>query len=72
MLFTTNSLEATTVWLSIDDRDLQTIMERNYANATAINNARLNQICLQKTQAWLTKIGIDIYTRPNGFDLGCR
>jgi Protein of unknown function (DUF1822) len=59
MLFTTNSLEATTVWLSIDDRDLQTIMERNYANATAINNARLNQICLQKTQAWLTKIGIE-------------
>jgi Protein of unknown function (DUF1822) len=59
MLFTPNSLEATTVWLSIADRDLPTIMERNYANATAINNAQLNQICLQKTQAWLTEIGIE-------------
>lgn len=59
MLFTTNSLEATTVWLSIDDRDLPTIVERNYVNATASNNAQLNQICLQKTQAWLTEIGIE-------------
>jgi Protein of unknown function (DUF1822) len=59
MLFTPNSLEATTVWLSIEDRDLPTIAERNYTNATARNNAELNQICLQKTQAWLTEIGID-------------
>jgi Protein of unknown function (DUF1822) len=59
MLFTTNSLEAKAVWLSIDDRDLPTIAERTYANATARNNAELNQICLQKTQAWLTEIGID-------------
>jgi hypothetical protein len=59
MLFTTNSLEAKTVWLSIADLDLPTIAEHNYANATARNNAELNQICLQKTQAWLTEIGIE-------------
>jgi Protein of unknown function (DUF1822) len=59
MLFTTNSLEAKTVWLSIADLDLPTIAEHNYANATARNNAELNQICLQKTQAWLTEIGVD-------------
>jgi Protein of unknown function (DUF1822) len=59
MLFTTNSLEANTVWLSIADRDLPTITERTYTNATARNNAELNQICLQKTQAWLTEIGIE-------------
>ena len=59
MLFTANSLEAKTVWMSIDDRDLPTITERNYANATARSNAQLNQICLQKTQAWLTEIGIE-------------
>jgi Protein of unknown function (DUF1822) len=59
MTFTTNSLAATTVWMSIEDRDLPTIAERNYANATARNNAELNQICLQKTQAWLTEIGVD-------------
>ncbi len=59
MLFTTNSLEAKTVWLSIEDCDLPTIAERNYANATARNNAELNQICLQKMQAWLTEIGIE-------------
>jgi hypothetical protein len=59
MLFTTNSLEAKTVWLSISDLDLPTIAEHNYANATARNNAELNQICLQKMQAWLTEIGIE-------------
>jgi Protein of unknown function (DUF1822) len=59
MLFTPNSLEAKTVWLSIADLDLPTIAEHNYANATARNNAELNQICLQKTQAWLSEIGIE-------------
>jgi Protein of unknown function (DUF1822) len=58
MLSTHNSLEATTVWISIKDRDL-TIVDHNYSNATARNNAELNQICLQKTQAWLTEIGIE-------------
>lgn len=59
MTFTTNSLETKTIWISIEDRDLPTIVDRNYANATARNNAELNQICLQKTQAWLTEIGIE-------------
>jgi Protein of unknown function (DUF1822) len=59
MLFTPNSLEAKTVWLPIADRDLPTMMDRRYTNATARNNAELNQICLQKTQAWLTEIGIE-------------
>jgi Protein of unknown function (DUF1822) len=59
MTFTTNSLEAKTIWISIEDRDLPRIADRNYSNATAINNAELNQICLQKTQAWLTEIGIE-------------
>ena len=59
MAFTYNSLAATTVWISIEDRDLPTIADRTYSNATARNNAELNQICLQKTQAWLTEIGID-------------
>jgi Protein of unknown function (DUF1822) len=59
MTFTTNSLAATTVWMSIKDRDLPTIADRIYSNATARNNAELNQICLQKMQAWLTEIGIE-------------
>jgi Protein of unknown function (DUF1822) len=59
MIFTNNSLEATTVWLSIEDHDLPTILDRTYSNVTARNNARLNQICLQKTQAWLTESGIE-------------
>ena len=59
MIFTTNSLEATTVWLAIEDRDLPTIADRTYSNVTAQNNAELNQICLQKIQVWLTEIGIE-------------
>jgi hypothetical protein len=59
MVFTNNSLEATTVWLSIDDSDVPTILDRTYSNVTARNNARLNQLCLQKTQAWLTEIEIE-------------
>ena len=59
MKLTTNSLETNTIWLAIEDRDLPTIANRTYSNATAINNAELNQICLQKTQAWLTEIGIE-------------
>ena len=59
MTFTTNSLETKTIWLAIEDRDLPTIADRTYSNATARNNAELNQICLQKIQAWLTEIGIE-------------
>ena len=59
MISTQNSLETQTIWMSIEDRDLPTIADRTYANATAINNAEINQICLQKTQAWLTEIGIE-------------
>jgi Protein of unknown function (DUF1822) len=59
MVFTTNSLEDTNVWLSIADRDLPTITDRHYSNPTARNNAQLNQICLQKMQAWLSEIGIE-------------
>jgi Protein of unknown function (DUF1822) len=58
MTFTTNSLEAKTVWLAIKDQDLPIIADARYSNETARNNAELNQICLQKTQAWLTEIGI--------------
>jgi Protein of unknown function (DUF1822) len=58
MTFTTNSLEAKTVWLAIKDQDLPIIADGRYSNETARNNAELNQICLQKTQAWLTEIGI--------------
>jgi Protein of unknown function (DUF1822) len=59
MTFTTNSLENKTIWISINDRDLPTIADNRYSNATARNNAEINQICLQKTQAWLTEIGIE-------------
>jgi Protein of unknown function (DUF1822) len=59
MKLTTNSLETNTIWMAIEDRDLPTIADRTYSNATAINNAELNQICLQKIQAWLTEIGIE-------------
>ena len=59
MKLTTNSLETNTIWLAIEDRDLPTIANRTYSNATAINNAELNQICLQKIQVWLTEIGIE-------------
>jgi Protein of unknown function (DUF1822) len=59
MTFTTNFIEATTVWLAIEDRDLPTIANHTYSNVTAQNNAELNQICLQKIQVWLTEIGIE-------------
>ncbi|NJR32729.1 MAG: DUF1822 family protein [Chamaesiphon sp. CSU_1_12] len=59
MIFTPNSLESHTIWLSIEERDLPIISDRTYSNATARTNAELNQICLQKTQAWLTEIGIE-------------
>lgn len=59
MIFTPKSLESQTIWLSIEDRDLPIIPDRTYSNATARTNAELNQICLQKIQAWLTEIGIE-------------
>ncbi len=59
MIFTAKPLESTAVWLSIADRDLPTILERTYSNLTARQNAELNQLCLAKTQAWLTEIGIE-------------
>jgi Protein of unknown function (DUF1822) len=58
MIFTAKPLESTAVWLSITDRDLPTIVDRTYSNATARQNTELNQLCLTKTQAWLTEIGI--------------
>jgi Protein of unknown function (DUF1822) len=59
MIFTAKPLESTAVWLSIADRDLSTIVDRTYSNATARQNAELNQLCLTKTQAWLTELGIE-------------
>ena len=59
MTFIPNSFKTTTVWLALEDRDLPTIADGRYSNTTAINNAELNQICLQKVQAWLTEIGIE-------------
>jgi Protein of unknown function (DUF1822) len=59
IMFTTNSLESTAIWMSVEDRDLPNILDRTYSNPTARQNAALNQLCLQKTQAWLTEIGIE-------------
>jgi hypothetical protein len=59
MIFTTNAIESTAIWMSIEDRDLAPILDRTCSNETARANVELNQICLQKTQAWLTEIGIE-------------
>jgi Protein of unknown function (DUF1822) len=59
MTFSTNLLQASTVWISIEDGDLPDILDRTYSNTTSRENARLNQLCLQKTQAWLSEIGIE-------------
>lgn len=57
MLYTTQPLQSEAVWLSISD--LSKIPAQSYSNTTAEKNAQLNQLCLQKTQAWLTEIGIE-------------
>jgi hypothetical protein len=59
MLFTTQTLQSTAVWLTIDSTDLSKIPSHSYSNTTAEKNAQLNQLCLQKVQAWLTEIGIE-------------
>jgi Protein of unknown function (DUF1822) len=59
MLFTTQTLQSEAIWLLIDSSDLSQIPTRCYSNITAEKNAQLNQLCLQKTQAWLTEIGIE-------------
>jgi Protein of unknown function (DUF1822) len=59
MLFTTQTLQSAAIWLPIDSTDLSQISTHSYSNTTAEKNTQLNQICLQKVQAWLTEIGIE-------------
>jgi hypothetical protein len=59
MLFTTQTLQSAAIWLPIDSTDLSQISTHSYSNTTAEKNTQLNQLCLQKVQAWLTEIGIE-------------
>lgn len=59
MLYTTQPLQSEAIWLSIANSDLSKIPAQSYSNTTAEKNAQLNQLCLQKTQEWLTEIGIE-------------
>jgi hypothetical protein len=59
MLFTTQTLQSVAIWLLIANSDLSQIPTHSYSNTTAEKNTQLNQLCLQKTQAWLTEIGIE-------------
>jgi Protein of unknown function (DUF1822) len=54
-----NTLESETIWLSLSEQDLSSTLPRTHSNITAQENARINQLCLEKTQAWLTEIGIE-------------
>jgi Protein of unknown function (DUF1822) len=57
MILSNTPLQSETIWLAIDESDsLQP--STPYSNTTAQHNAQLNQLCLQKTQTWLTEIGI--------------
>jgi hypothetical protein len=57
MLFSNTPLQSDTIWLAIDESE-SSPAPTPYSNATAQHNAQLNHLCLQKTQAWLTEIGI--------------
>jgi hypothetical protein len=59
MLYTTQPLQSEAIWLSIKSSDLAKISAHSYSNTAAEKNAQLNQLCLQRTQAWLTEIGIE-------------
>jgi Protein of unknown function (DUF1822) len=54
-----NTLQSDTIWLSLSERDLSSALPQTYSNITAQENALINQLCLEKTQAWLTEIGIE-------------
>jgi hypothetical protein len=58
-MISTNTLESETIWLSLADRELLPTHPRQYSNVTAQENALINQLCLEKTQAWLTELGIE-------------
>jgi hypothetical protein len=55
----TNTLQSDTIWLPLSERDLSSPLSQTYSNITAQENALINQLCLEKTQAWLTEIGIE-------------
>jgi hypothetical protein len=63
MLLNTGQIKAIdpqSIWLEIstDDIDLSTPNPQLYANSTGLYNARLNQLCLTKVEAWLAQQGI--------------
>ena len=59
-MISANTLESQTIWLSLADDDAQSeTRQRQYSNVTAQENALINQLCLDKVQAWLTEIGIE-------------
>ncbi|WP_310483489.1 DUF1822 family protein [Chamaesiphon sp. VAR_48_metabat_403] len=58
-MISTNTLESQTIWLSLADRELLPTHSQTHSNVTAQENALINQLCLEKTQAWLTEIGIE-------------
>jgi Protein of unknown function (DUF1822) len=58
-MISANTLESQTIWLSLADRELLPTHSQTYSNVTAQENALINQLCLEKTQAWLTEIGIE-------------
>jgi Protein of unknown function (DUF1822) len=57
MILSNTPLQSETIWLAIDESDSPQ-PSTSYSNTTAQHNAQLNQLCLQKTQAWLTEIGV--------------
>ncbi len=57
MILSNTPLQSETIWLAINESDSPQ-PSTPYSNTTAQHNAQLNQLCLQKTQAWLTEIGV--------------
>jgi Protein of unknown function (DUF1822) len=66
-MISTNTLESQTIWLLLaessespkDNRESLPTNPYQYSNVTAQENALINQLCLEKTQAWLTELGIE-------------
>jgi hypothetical protein len=58
-MISAHTLESETIWLSLADEALLANHPRQYSNITAQENALINQLCLEKTQTWLTELGIE-------------
>jgi hypothetical protein len=54
------TVESNSIWLGLTATEIDTLPDPQiYTNQTSLDNARLNQLCLKKFQAWLSEQGIE-------------